>query len=92
MSASDKVKLDIAEQIYGKFLMDYRRWSVNGELKVPEPDDIVRVLDRAKEALYAEDQQDGATLLFSGGLVIKRQDPHLDVYVHFGDLNVPEAN
>ncbi len=78
--------MSLADEIATFMLIHDRKWKVGGELENPSPEDIKITLDRAKEVLYGEDMQDGATL-FVGGMIVKRDGKHLDVYLHLGEYD-----
>ena len=78
--------MSLADEIATFLLIKDHTWKIGGELQVPSPEDVKIALDRAKEVLYGEDVSDGAAL-FVGGMIIKRDGTHLDVYLHIGDIN-----
>jgi hypothetical protein len=79
--------MSLAEDISTFMLIRDMPWKIGEELEHPSPEDVRQTLDKAREILYGEDMNDGATL-FVGGMIIKREAEHLDVYLHFGDYNV----
>lgn len=78
--------MSLADEAATFFLIHDRKWSIGGELVNPSPEDIQITLDRAHELLYGEDMNDGAALSV-GGMIIKRDGKHLDIYLHLGDYN-----
>ncbi len=78
--------MSLPEEIATFLLIHDRKRKIDGELQNPSPEDVKICLDSAREVLYGEDNESGATL-FVGGLIIRREDPHLDVYLHLGDYN-----
>lgn len=65
------------------FVMSGHVWRIDGEVRIPEPDEIEKVIDRAKSALI--DYEPGAQLEV-GHLIIKKRDEELyDVFFHIGE-------
>ena len=70
------------------FLLDHGvAWTKQGEDGrvpfSPDADDVERVLDKAVGMLYAE--PDGSELEV-GGLIIRKNAGHTDVFVHIGEV------
>lgn len=59
-------------------------WSVSGEKHVPTDEDMDKMLDHIKARL--DEQPGDAVQLEVGRLIVRREDGHLDVYVHFGEI------
>jgi hypothetical protein len=78
--------MSLADEIANFMLIKDRTWKIGGELQAPSPKDVQAALDKAKEVLYGEDVSDGAAL-FVGGMIIKRDGTHLDVYLHLGSID-----
>lgn len=71
------------QQIQMLFVMLGFMWKIDGEARLPEPDEIQMVIDKAKESLL--DYNDGAQLEV-GHLIIKKRSADLfDVFLHMGE-------
>lgn len=77
------IKQELIDEILVNFYSHNIRWRVNGHLQEPSEDDVRRVLDRLRDAVYdGVDQTQAGT----GGILVKNDDGHLDVYLHIGEL------
>jgi hypothetical protein len=77
---------DLAHSISTHMLINDRTWTIANEAQHPSAEDVQICLDRAREVLYADHIKDGAEL-FVGGLIIKREANHMDVYIYLGTMN-----
>ena len=66
-----------------EFYTQNTRWKVDGKFVEPTEDDIGKVLDRLAEAVYDGEENTQAQ---TGGILVKKQDGHVDVYLHLGEL------
>lgn len=78
--------MSLPDEIATFMLINDMQWKIGGQLQNPSPEDVRQSLDRAKEILYGEDMNNGAAL-FVGGMIVKRDGKHLDIYLHIGDYN-----
>ena len=68
-------------------------WKIDGKSVIPSEEDIAKVLDKCVAELYAEDMEDGATLILTTDhLVIKRDAGHIDVYLRMGEYDEPHVH
>lgn len=79
---------DLAHDIHMHFVTNGFVWNLGGdedEPTTPSPEDIEHGLQFAKTALATED---AGTTMFGGRLAIQKDlSGHLDVYVHFGEID-----
>jgi len=60
------------------------KWRQSDILVEPTPTNIVEVLQRAQTALESEDDQASYEL---GGIIVRKDAGHTDVYVYVGEID-----
>lgn len=60
-----------------------RQWKIDGRLAHPTQDDVNRLI----AAMVDDVRKMGYDSIESGGILVKRDGDHVDVYVHVGELS-----
>jgi hypothetical protein len=68
-------------RVYESILETQRQWRFDGVLKRPTYEDVATLLDRMIEQVR---KSPGSISIESGGILVKRTDNMIDVYVHAG--------
>ncbi len=79
--------MSLADEIATFMLLNDKTWTFDGEQKIPTAEDIQQVLDEVRRRLYALDSSTGNAQMLIGGMLVKLDNGHLDVYMHIGDAN-----
>jgi len=75
---------DLAHNIHMHFVTNQFHWGHGEEEFTPSPEEIEDGLQFVKERLAQE--PDGTTM-FAGRFAIQKSAGHLDVFVHFGEID-----
>lgn len=80
---------ELAESIQFALMVNNHTWKKkDGTLDIPTIEEVEDVLKKAREELYSEENKDaGHAMIMIGGLIIKRDNSHLDVYARVGEYN-----
>lgn len=76
--------VDLLEDLEKQFKDRDFKYRVNGELVVPDKDDLTKIL--AELLRLIKDEPDGAQVSL-GRLIMKKQDGHNDVFLFLGEYN-----
>lgn len=60
-----------------------RQWRIDGRLAQPTHDDVQKLI----AAMLNDVRTMGYDSIESGGILVKRDGNHVDVYLHVGELN-----
>lgn len=74
---------EIYQTVYQQFLKSGRKWSFDGQKAVPLYEDVKLLID---EMIKQVRNSSGSISVESGGILVKRTDDYIDVYVHAGGV------
>ncbi len=74
---------DICFNVYEQIIEMSRLWRFEDKLKIPTYEDVEILLDRMIEQVR---KAPTPISIESGGLLVKRTDDMIDVYVHAGEI------
>ena len=65
-----------------------QEWKIDGEYKVPDEDRIILMLVNLEQLLRTA--QGDLSQVESGGIILRRDGKHVDVFVHAGELDLDD--
>lgn len=74
---------EIYRCVYEHVLQHDWKWRISGTRVVPTYEDVCKLVDRMTDQVR---KSQGSISIESGGLLIKRTDDYIDVYVHAGGI------
>lgn len=72
------------EHLYEYFLLRDIQWSIHGEHRIPTKEEMLILLEDCVNTVRGAPESISVEI---GGLLVKRTDTKLDVYVHAGELD-----
>lgn len=72
------------QRLQMQFVLSNHMWRIDGELRLPEPEELEQVVDRAIQSLVGYEPP---AQIEVGHLIIKKRTGGIhDVFLHFGEI------
>lgn len=74
---------DIYQRVYEQLLESGQKWQFDGFKAHPALEDVALLVDKMIKDVR---ESDGSISIESGGILVKRTDEYIDIYVHVGGI------